>query len=91
MENDNSAIGFIDELKEKYARDEIRMMKRILIEGVRKDRFQLDDLTLTAIALTTALKGLEMPLATGNYNNASIEKSVDDFLKILCYGIMRRD
>lgn len=91
LENDNSAIGFIDELKEKYARDETRMMKRILIEGVRKDQFQLDDLSLTAVALTTALKGLEMPLAAGGYNTASIEKSVDDFLKILCYGIMKRD
>jgi hypothetical protein len=91
LENDVTAIGFIDEIKEKNAKDEIRMIKRILIEGVRRDKFQIDDLNLTAIGITTAMRGLEMPLSLGSHINMDIEMSVDNFVRILCYGIMRRD
>ena len=91
LENDVTAIGFIDEIKEKNAKDEIRMIKRILIEGVRRDKFQIDDLNLTAIGITTAMRGLEMPLSLGSHIDMDIEMSVDNFVRILCYGIMRRD
>jgi len=91
MENDVTAIGFIDEIKERNAKDEFRMIKRILIEGVRRDKFQIDDLNLTAVGITTAMKGLEMPLAAGSHHGMDIEMSVDNFVRILCYGIMRRD
>ncbi|MBN1926171.1 MAG: TetR/AcrR family transcriptional regulator [Prolixibacteraceae bacterium] len=91
LENDVTAIGFIDEIKEKNEKDEIRMIKRILIEGVRRDKFNIDDLNLTAIGITTAMKGLEMPLSAGNYGNFDIEMSVDNIVRIICYGIMKRD
>lgn len=91
LENDVIAIGFIDEIKEKNEKDEIRMIKRILIEGVRRDKFHIDDLNLTAIAITTAVKGLEMPLSAGNRGTVDLETSVDNIVRILCYGIMRRD
>ncbi|MBN1768536.1 MAG: TetR/AcrR family transcriptional regulator [Prolixibacteraceae bacterium] len=91
LENDVAAIGFIEEVKEKNAKDEIRMIKRILIEGVRRDKFQIEDLNLAAIGITTAMKGLEMPLTTGAKHNLNLEVTVDNFVRILCYGIMRRD
>ena len=91
LENDVTAIGFIEEIKHKNEKDEIRMIKRILIEGVRRDKFQIDDLNLTAVGITTAMKGLEMPLSAGSYHDMDIEMSVDNFVRILCYGIMRRD
>jgi AcrR family transcriptional regulator len=91
LENDVTAIGFIDEIKEKNEKDEIRMIKRILIEGVRRDKFHIDDLNLTAIGITTAIKGLEMPLSAGAYGSFDIEVSVDNIVKIICYGIMKRE
>jgi AcrR family transcriptional regulator len=91
LENDVTAIGFIDQIKEKNEKDEIRMIKRILIEGVRREKFNIDDLNLTAIGITTAIKGLEMPLSAGTYGAFDIEMSVDNIVKIICYGIMRRD
>jgi AcrR family transcriptional regulator len=91
LENDVTAIGFIDEIKEKNAKEEFRMIKRILIEGVRRDKFNIDDLNLTAMGITTAMKGLEMPLTTGSHHNIDIELSVDNFVRILCYGIMKRE
>ncbi|HPR61014.1 MAG TPA: TetR/AcrR family transcriptional regulator [Prolixibacteraceae bacterium] len=91
LENDVTAIGFIEEIKEKNQKDEIRMIKRILIEGVRRDKFNIDDLNLAAVGITTAMRGLEMPLSTGSHYEINIEVSVDNFVRILCYGIMRRD
>lgn len=90
IENDVTAVGFIDEIKIKHEQDEIRMIKRILIEGVRKGEFEIYDFNLAAIGITTAIKGLEMPLAAGNYSDVNLERSVDIILKIMCYGIMKR-
>lgn len=90
IENDVTAVGFIDEIKIRYEQDEIRMIKRILIEGVRKNEFEIYDFNLAAIGITTAIKGLEMPLSAGNYSNVNLERSVDIILRIMCYGIMKR-
>lgn len=90
LENDVTAIEFIENIKNKYAQEEIRMIKRILIEGVRKNIFEVHDFTLAAIGITTAIKGLEIPLTAGEYGKINLEKGVDNILKILCFGIMRR-
>lgn len=90
IESDVTAVSFIDDVKLKYEQDEIRMIKRILIEGVRKNEFEIYDFNLAAVGITTAIKGLEMPLTAGNYGNVNLERGVDIILKILCYGIMKR-
>ncbi|GAB1451590.1 hypothetical protein MASR2M47_16460 [Draconibacterium sp.] len=90
IENDVTAVDFINDVKRKYELDEIRMIKRILIEGVRKNEFEIYDFNLAAIGITTAIKGLEMPLSAGPYGNVNLESSVDIILKIICYGIMKR-
>ncbi len=90
LENDVTAIEFIDNIKNKYNQEEIRMIKRILIEGVRKNAFDIKDFTLVAIGITTAIKGLEMPLSAGDYGTVNLEKGVDNILKIICFGIMSR-
>jgi AcrR family transcriptional regulator len=90
LENDVTAIGFIEDIKSRYEQDEIRLIKRILIEGVRKNEFEIYDFNLAAIGITMAIKGLEMPLSAGTYGNMNLDRSVDVILKIICYGIMKR-
>jgi AcrR family transcriptional regulator len=90
LENDVTAISFINDVKHRYEQDEIRLIKRILIEGVRKGEFEIYDFNLAAIGITMAIKGLEMPLSAGSYGNLNLERSVDVILKIICYGIMKR-
>jgi len=90
LENDVTAITFINDVKLRYEQDEIRLIKRILIEGVRKGEFEIYDFNLAAIGITMAIKGLEMPLSAGSYGNLNLERSVDVILKIICYGIMKR-
>ena len=88
-DQDSPQVDFVEKIKQKYIKDEIRMIKRILIEGIRKNVFEVRDLTIVAIGITTAIKGLETPLSE-DYGNVSLEKSVDNILKILCYGLMKR-
>ena len=90
LENDVTAIGFIEEFKHRYEQDEIKLIKRILIEGVRKNDFEIYDFNLAAIGITRAIKGLEMPLSAGTYGNMNLVRSVAVILKIICYGIMKR-
>lgn len=90
LENDVTAISFINDVKHRYEQDEIRLIKRILIEGVRKGEFEIYDFNLAAIGITMAIKGLEMPLSAGTYGNLNLERSIDVILKIICYGIMKR-
>lgn len=91
LENDVTAIGFIEKLKEVHEQYEIRMIKRILIEGVRHHRFAIRDFTLIAIGITTAIKGLEIPLGAGEYSKVDLEQGVDNILHILLHGIVKRD
>jgi len=90
LESDVTAIEFIENIKHRHQQEEIRMIKRILIEGVRKNIFEVYDLTLAATGITTAIKGLEMPLSAGDYSKVNLEMSVDNIVKILCYGVMKR-
>ena len=90
IESEITVVEFIEQVKQKHDQDEMRMIKRILIEGVRKSIFEVYDFNLAAIGITTAIKGLEMPLTAGDYGRVNLEKGVDNILKILCYGIMKR-
>ncbi|MDC1107087.1 TetR/AcrR family transcriptional regulator [Prolixibacteraceae bacterium] len=90
IENDTAAVSFVESMKATYDQEEIRMMKRILLDGARRGRFAIQDFTLAAIGITTAVKGLELPLSAGTYKEIDLEKSVDAILQILCYGIMKR-
>ncbi|MDP4185496.1 MAG: TetR/AcrR family transcriptional regulator [Bacteroidota bacterium] len=91
LENDLTTIEFIDKIKDQYEQNEIRLIKRILIEGVRRNKFKIDDFNLTALGITTVIKGLEFPISTGSPSTEELEKRVDNILRILFYGIMKRD
>lgn len=91
IESDYAAVEFVDSIKAQYDQEEIRMMKRILLEGARRGKFAINDFTLAAIGIATAIRGLEMPLSAGPYKTTDLEKSVDAIVSIICYGIMKRD
>lgn len=85
-----SPLEFIEELQNKYYQREISILQDILTDGVKKREFNIQDTEIAAIALVTAIKGLETPL---NIRGAkkNLERQIDYVLKILFYGIMRRN
>lgn len=84
------SLDFIENLQQKYHQKEISILQNILSEGVKSREFNIQDTEIAAIALVTAIKGLEAPLIIRGAKK-NLERRVDYVLKILFYGIMRRN
>lgn len=84
-----SHLDFVEKIRKKYDLEEIQLMQNILDEGVRDNVFKIDDTSLAAIAIVTALKGMEIPLFWG-VEEKDIEKRLDHLIQILFNGIMKK-
>jgi len=84
-----SHLDFIEKIRSKYDQEEIQMMESILVEGVENETFEIDDTSLAAIAIVTALKGMEIPLFWGA-EEKDVEHRLDHLIHILFHGVMKR-
>jgi AcrR family transcriptional regulator len=84
-----SHLDFIEKIRRKYDKEEIQMMETILKEGVANNTFEIEDTTLAAIAIVTALKGIEIPLFWG-LEEKDIERRLDHLIHILFHGVVKR-
>jgi len=82
-------LEFINKIREKYDKEEMLMVEGFLKEGVERNQFVIDNTELAAIAIVTAMKGLEAPLFKYN-NQFNIEERISHLLDILFYGVVRR-
>ena len=82
-------LEFIEKIRKKYDLDEIQMMENILNEGVKNNIFEIEETPLAAIAIVTALKGMEIPLFWG-VEEKNIEHRLDSLINILFNGIVKR-
>jgi AcrR family transcriptional regulator len=82
-------FDFIEKQREKYDRQELAFFRYILWVGVQSGHFNLKDTGLTAMAVQTALKGLERPLFWGS-KSGSQEHRIAATIDILFYGIVRK-
>jgi len=80
---------FIEKIREQYFKDEIKVIKKILKNGVQQGAFMIKDLKLTAAAIVLALRGLEYPLTKENESSMT-EENIDNMLGILFYGLLKR-
>jgi AcrR family transcriptional regulator len=81
--------SFINHIRIKYDENEISNISEILTSGVEQGMFKVDNTQLAAIAIVTAMKGLEIPLFWST-NEHDLEKRIDNLLSILFYGIVER-
>ncbi len=84
-----SHLDFIEKIRRKYDQEEIQLMESILKEGVANNTFEIEDTTLAAIAIVTALKGIEIPLFWG-LEEKDIERRLDHLIHILFHGVVKR-
>jgi AcrR family transcriptional regulator len=84
-----SHLDFIEKIRKKYDQEEIQMMESILVEGVENGMFEIDDTSLAAVAIVTALKGMEIPLFWG-VEEKDLESRLDHLIHILFHGVMKR-
>jgi AcrR family transcriptional regulator len=83
-----SHYEFIEKIREKYDHEEATIIQSILLEGVAAKEFRVEDPELAGIAIVTAMKGLEIPLAIKYQGD--LVKRLEGLMAILFYGIMNR-
>jgi AcrR family transcriptional regulator len=84
-----SHLDFVERIRKKSDQEEIQMMENILKEGVENGIFDINDTSLAAIAIVTALKGMEVPLFwRGKEKN--IDRRLENLIHILFNGVMTR-
>lgn len=82
-------LSFINKVREKFDKEEVRAVEDFLKDGVRSNKFIIDNPELAAIAIVTAMKGLEVPLFKYK-DQLNLEERIEHLLNILFHGIIRR-
>lgn len=82
-------LEFVERLKKLYDKEEIRLFKNILIEGVESSYFKIYDIDLAAIAFVTAMRGMENTFLL-NKDDPLLSKKIDGVIHTILYGIVRR-
>ncbi|MDO8928452.1 MAG: TetR family transcriptional regulator C-terminal domain-containing protein [Bacteroidota bacterium] len=80
-------LYFVNRFRHDHFEDEIKQIKKMLLEGVENGEFTINNPELTAKTIVTILQGFEVPLILKNLTDEEIQKSVDEMLNILFYGI----
>ncbi len=81
---------FLDEIRNHSVETEQAMLRTILEEGVNNGEFEIKNLRLAAVGISTALRGLELPLFRGVDNFDDFRLQLDNILSIIFYGILKR-
>ncbi len=81
--------SFIERIRSSFDNKEINMINEILVKGVDKGDFLIEDIEMTAFGIITALKGLEYPIFVKK-EYVDFEKKFEGLLNILFYGIVKK-
>jgi len=82
-------FSFIENIRAKYDREELAILRLILYHGARKKVFSVKNSEYTALAVQTALKGLEVPLFWKK-KEVNLEARLNGILDVLFNGILRK-
>ena len=85
-----SHMDFILEIRRNFEEDERQVVKEILDEGMQEGFFKLTSSEIGAIAISTMMKGLELPLLLSDKHKQDREELLEDLIRVLFYGIIRR-
>ena len=82
-------FNFIENIRSKYDREELAILRLILYHGARKKIFNVKNSEYTALAIQTTLKGLEVPLFWQK-KEVNIEDRLNAILDVLFHGILKK-
>ena len=80
-------LDFVRRLNSLYDKEEIRLFKDILEEGVKKRLFNVKDLDLAAMALIMAVKGIEDYVFRTN-DAVEFTSRIDQLIDLILHGII---
>jgi AcrR family transcriptional regulator len=83
-------LYFVNNFRNDHFEAEINQVRNMLIEGIEKGTFTIQNPELTAKTIVTALHGFEVPLILKNLSDEELQKAIDEMLNILFYGIVTK-
>ena len=83
-------LYFVNSLRTNHFDAEINLVKDLLLEGIEKGIYTIQNPELTAKTIVTLLQGFEVPLILKNLSDEELQKSVDEMLNILFFGIVTK-
>jgi len=91
--NDESLeqMQFVTRIRQKFEEEEYKMVREILERGMSDGAFVINNADIGAMAFTTMLKGLELPLFLKRDSRIEKEKLLDDLIRVIFYGIIKRE
>ena len=66
----------VDRARKLISKKEIEMLKQILAEGVKQGEFQISNVDHTAVIITQAIQGLDVPYIRDNLHEEGIDKTM---------------
>ena len=89
-EDSLSHMDFILEIRRNFDMEERQLVREILDDGMRNGSFQISSSEIGAIAISTMMKGLELPLLLSEEHKTDREELLEDLMRVLFYGIIKR-
>ena len=85
-----SHMGFILEIRRNFEIEERELVGEILEDGMKQEVFQMTSAKIGAIAISTMMKGLELPLLLDEAHKTDREELMDDLIRVLLFGLLKR-
>ena len=85
-----SHMDFILDIRRNFEIEEQQLVGEILEDGMKQGVFQLSSSKIGAIAISTMMKGLELPLLLDEAHKTDREELMEDLIRVLLYGILKR-
>ena len=82
-------ISFIDEIRDKYEMEQANIIKMVLLESIKKELVEVDDIELVTEAMTDILKGLEYHLMFNPSGGLNIKTKIDKVLDLVFKGLTK--
>ncbi|MDF1575528.1 MAG: TetR/AcrR family transcriptional regulator [Bacteroidales bacterium] len=85
-----SQMSFILDIRRNFEVEEQELVSKILRDGMEQGFFQLSSSKIGAIAISTMMKGLELPLLLSEVHKKDRQELMEDLIRVLLYGILKR-
>jgi AcrR family transcriptional regulator len=82
-------LDFVKKMRKNYDQQEVDLLRHIFQEGANLGVFRINDAELAALAVSTALKGLETSMIAEKHEKLPAQR-IERILHMLSYGIVRR-
>jgi AcrR family transcriptional regulator len=83
-------LYFVNNFRSDHFGEEVKQVKNMLGDGIAMGFYTIQNPELTAKTIVTLLHGFEVPLILENLSDEELQKSVDEMLNILFYGIVTK-